>query len=229
MRRKSVDKRLHAIAKVQAILHATRDQLDHHLTRRPAAPCGATFSYRSVLDHLNGELVVVEHRLAETEDAYADDRLRPSCLRQQRDEAASDLYDHQHPTHRLLVSLYRDRRHAALTRPTPRAAPALARQVRVTLSLLRHLECHPPASIAGVEINPPALANALKPRLEKLEALCDALIAACVAVDASRERADLAIATADRVVTWVAHSLEGLYRLAGLDELADRIRVCVRR
>ncbi len=228
MRRKPVDRRLKSITRLRAILRGSRDRLDRRLRRLLAARSDAGFSYRPIVDHLDGELVAVKRRLAEAEDAYALARAQPPTLRQQRDERVIELYDHYDSIRRFLAGVFARRYGTGIADPVPRAAQPLIRHVRLTSSLLRSLKRDSPA-LAGVELDPGALAGELEPRADKLEAVCESLEVACVAVGLDRESADQGLAEADRVASWVARSLEGLYRLAGLDDLADRIRTSARR
>lgn len=138
------------------------------------------------------------------------------------------LHGHYDSTRRLLAGIFRRRYGGGIVDPAPRAARPLIRHVRLTLSLLRSLTRDSPA-LAGVDVDPDTLAGELEPRADRLEAVCDALEEAGAAVHVCRGSADQALADADRVVSWVARSLEGLYRLGGLDELADRIRASARR
>ncbi len=146
--------------------------------------------------------------------------------RQKRDEAAAELGATQDPIRRLLVSLGPE---PTLADPTPRAAPALAREVRRTLDVLERLERHPPSPLPGVHVDPQKLTGRLEPRLAKLDTLCDALIGAEAAGSAAQARADRATADADRVVPCVARGLVAFCRLAGMEELGERIRKLARR
>ncbi len=223
--RKPAARRLKSIARLRSLFRTSREALATALARRSAATGGEAVAYDPLFDHLDAELAAAERHLAAAEDAYHRDRAETSNLRLRRDEAAAELYAHQRPTRRLLLHLGRA---PEIAESTPRAAAALARQTRLTLGLLRHLEGRPQPT-EGVEIHHRALAARLQPRLARLEDLCDALLSARAVTAATCEQADGALAAADRVVPGVARSLEGLYRLAGMDDLAERIRRCVRR
>ncbi len=225
--RKAASRRLESITRLRRILRGSRDQLDRRLRRLLAARSEAGFSYRPIVGHLDGELLTVERRLAEAEDAYGLAQLQPPALRRQRDQQVFELYEYYDSIRRLLAAVFSRRYGTGIADPVPRAAQPLIRHVRLTSSLLRSLKRDSPA-LAGVELDPGALAGELEPRADRLEAVCEALEDAGVAVGLDRESADQALAEAGRVVSWVARSLEGLYRLAGLDELADRIQASAR-
>ncbi len=222
--RKPASRRLKSIARLRALLRTSRRHLDAALARRSAAIGGEPADYGPLFDHLDAELAAAERHLAATEGAYHHDRFEAASLCQRRGEAASELYDHQRPTRRLLVQLVSE---PALGSSTPRDARGLARQTRLTLQVLQRLE-HRPPPVTGVEVHPRALAARLELRLGRLEDLCDALIAVRASTAASCEQADRALATADGTVSCVAGSLEGLCRLAGMDGLAGGIRRCAR-
>ncbi len=226
--RKPARRRLDSITRLRGLLRVSRDQLDLRLRRLLAARSEAGFSYRPIVDHLDDELIAVERRLAEDETAYGAAQLQPPQLRRQRDELATDLHDHYDSTRQLLTGVFSRRYGGGLVEPAPRSAQPLIRHVRLTTSLLRSLTPDSPA-LSGVDLDPGALAGELTPLADRLDAVCTALEEACATVQISRASADQALADADRIVSWVARSLEGLYRLGGLDELAERIRAAARR
>ncbi len=226
--RKPANRRLRSITRLRGILSNSRDHLDRRLRRLLAAGSDAAFSYRRIVDHLDDELAAVQHRLARAEEAYDCAQLQPPALREQRDALAAELYDLYDSTRRLLTSVFARRYGTGIVDPAPRATRPLIRHVRLTSSLLRCLQPDSPM-LAGVTIDPGTLAGELEPSADKLDGLCEALEVARAAVDLSRDCADKAQTEADRVTSWVARSLEGLYRLARLDDLAERIRSAARR
>ncbi len=226
--RKSASRRLASITRLRGIVRASLDDLDRRLCDLLAVRSDETFSFRRIVDHLDGELVAVQDRLAGAEDAYDHAQLQPPKLRERRDELAEELYNRYDSTRRLLAGAFARRYGTAVVEPAPRAAEPLIRHVRLTSSLLHCLRPDS-AVLAGVKIDPAALAGELDPRAEELEAVCEALLTARADVGTRLQGADDALAEADRVVSWVARSLEGFYRLGGLDALADRIRAAARR
>ncbi len=228
MRRKAVTRRLKAAARLHSFILATRDRLDRSLSRRPAAPDGC--SYRPVFDHLLAELVAVERRLGEGEDAYDLARLQLSERRQSRLSAQVELHTRESRIRRFVraTSLYRGGVELRAAGSTPKGGTALVMQVRGTLELLRMLERHSDPD-AVIILDPAVLAGELETVLDKFRSEDARLDDARFAANSRRAKADEAIAEYDRVVPWVARGFESYCQLAGEEELADRVRRIARR
>ena len=226
--RKPTNRRLESIHKLRGILTSSRGDLEDRLGSLLSEQSGVSFSYRQIIDHLEGELIRVETGLSAAEDAYDVGQQLPPQLRRQRKHLAAELHDRYESIRQLLAGAFARRYGTAVTEPAPRSPRPLIRHVRLTSSLLHCLR--PDSAVfGGVEIDPGALAAELDPRAEDLEELCNAVEIACADVINHREQADRALVEADGVVAWVARSLEGFYHLAGLDALAVRIRAAARR
>lgn len=226
--RKTTSRRLESIHKLRGILTSSRSDLEDRLRSLLAEQSGASFSYRQIFDHLEGELIRVETKLTAAEEAYDVGQLLPPELRRQREQLAANLHERYESIRQLLAGAFARRYGTAVTEPAPRSPRPLIRHVRLTSSLLHCLRPDS-AAFGGVEIDPTALAAELDPRAEDLEELCNAIEIANADVVKYRDQADRALVEADGVVTWVARSLEGFYHLAGLEALAERIRVASRR
>ena len=232
MRRKAALERLQAIARLRAVLRSSGDSLACQLARRTAAPGEEGFSYRPVIAHLHAELAAVEQELTAAEDGLADRKSRCSGLRQDQADAACRLYRRQDRTRKLLLALPDGRhhlKHAGLAAAPPQAAPLLIRHAARMVDLLRKLERTAPQPTAGLTLDYRDLADNLTADLDKLRAAFVDVEEARPDVTISRWRANEAIAEADHVLPCVARILENLSRLAGQQDLADRVRSAARR
>ncbi len=198
---------------------------------RRAAPRDASLSYLPFFAYLLAELLDVEDRLTDAEDAYDLDRLRLAECRRERQKATAVLRRSQDRARRFLAAYSGCRGGRDLAPPgsTPRSGPALILHVRRTLAILGALERAAPPQDPAVSFDPGAVALGLEAGLGKLDSENLEIEDARAAADASRCRADDAVAGYDRLVPWVARGLESFCHLAGEPELADRIRSYGRR
>jgi hypothetical protein len=209
MRRKAVVKRLESIARLRLRLKAVRREVDRCLRGRPASP--ADDGTLALLDLCELELIVVERRLADAEDAYAQAKAKATALRRERNQTAAELRDRHEKGRRWVQSVYGDRH---VVDSAPSQPHALARHVRLTLSRLRALGRRPETIFPGVSIDPSFFVADLEPRVEALESVLEQLEAALVGVIVAQEEAERAMAAAGRAVTSVAGLSEALRGLA---------------
>ncbi len=233
MRRIEVSRRLGSVEEVRASLAAHRgrigDQLD---VQHPAAP-ESGFSYQATLDHMDGKLAAVQTQLVGAEDQHVRQLAQIRQLRRRRDDGASDTYEKQIAVRGVLASLYgkdRDFEVAAVSGKTPKSSRALAEQVDQTVKFLRSPEVEVPSSkVAGVGVDFTAMADDLEIGKQRLTEVRAELEQAKKQADATRQTTSRAIEEFDLVFLWAARSLEALFRLAGEQELADRVRTSARR
>ncbi len=150
MPRRAVTKRLDLIRQLRAFLRASGPTLDHHLTRRPAAPGDGTLTYRPLFDHLQAELAAVERRLAGAEDAYDLDQARVPRRREERDQAVHALRDRHSSTRRLLRGL------------RPRRLEAADRSLAAASAAVTGSRCRADQAIAEVDRVAPWIARTLE-------------------------------------------------------------------
>ncbi len=233
MRRIEVSRRLGSVEEVRASLAAHRGRLGDKLdVQRPAAP-ESGFSYQANLDHMDGQLAKVQSQLVDAEDQHVRQMARIRQLRRRRDQGAADTYDKQTAARGILASLYgkdRDFEVAAVSGKTPKSSKALAEQVDQTVKFLRSPEGEVPSSrVAGVGVDFAAMADDLKNGQQQLIEVRADLAQAEKQADGTRQTTARAIENFDVVFLWAARSLEGLFRFAGEQDLADRVRTSVRR
>ncbi len=232
MRRKKVLRRIVSIAEVRASLHTHRKRVGRKVDERPASADADPFS-QAYFDHMDQELATVERDVIKAEDAHVRKLVLIVQARRNTEEVASDLYGKQTSARQVLGGLYgsdRELELAAVSGRTPQAARALAEQVDQTVKMLRNPQGNePPRKVAGVSVDFDVMADDLEGGRKVLRRSRAGLERARKAADGTRILTDEAIAEYDRVFPWVASSLEGLFRLAGEHDLADRIRTSVRR
>ena len=233
MRRIEVSRRFGSAEEVRASLAAHRGLIGDNLdVQRPASP-ETGFSYQVMFDHMEDELAKVESKLVESEDRHVRQLARISELRRRRDEGVAETYDKQTATRGILAALYgkdRDFELAAVSGKTPASSKTLAEQVDQTVKFLRNPEVAEPSSkVAGVGVDLETMADDLENGQKHLVKVRAELVQATKEADGTRQITAQAIKEFDLVFLWIARSLEGLFRLAGEQELADRIRTSVRR
>ncbi len=229
MRRKEVSKRLGSADEVQASLIAHRGRIGDRLeVRYPPLP-DMEFSYQVMFDHMEAYLVDVTRRLVEAEDRHVHQLTQVRQLRSQRNVETTDVYDKQTAVRGILASVYRDQAFAvAVSGSTPPYSKALAEQVDQTAKFLRSPQVNPPTKkVDGVDFS--AMAKDLETGYQRLIQVRAELAEATKIADATRQATYRAIDTFDDLFLWVARSLEGLFRLAGEQELADRVRTSAHR
>ena len=233
MRRVEVSRRLGSVEEVRGSLAAHRGRIDDNLDGQLPASPETGFSYQAMFDHMDAALAKVESELVESEDRHVRRLARISKLRRQRDRGAADTYGKQTAARGILASLYgkdRDFELAAVSGKTPVSSKALVEQIDQTVKFLRRPEVSAPSSkVAGVGIDFVAMADDLESGRKQLIEVRAELVRATKAADGTRQTTARVIKEFDLVFLWIARSLEGLFRLAGEQELADRIRTSVRR
>ncbi len=94
----------------------------------------------------------------------------------------------------------------------------------LAVDVLRALEREPPWPVGGIRVDAGYLADELEDGQRTLEGSLRKLEDAESDVRHARCEANQAFARADRVMSWVAWTMEGLSGLAGEEGLAGRIR-----
>ncbi len=238
MRIKGVTTRIESVAEVRASRSAHGDHIVGKLEQRPALqnalPDGTpALNYRAHFDHLDQELAIVEDGLRSAEDRHVRRKVAVSQLKRQSDELTAKLYSQQTSARQVLAGLYGSEYNfelAAISGKTPQNAGTLAEQVDQSVKLLRQPEAAEPAKkVPGVTFNFEEVATGLEDGLEELRSTSSSLKQARKSADKALVAKQGAMDEYDLVFPWVAHALEGLFRMAGEDELADRIRRSLRR
>ena len=233
MRRKGVSRRQGAATEVRASVQAHRGRVGPKLNRRLPPPDGeATFTYQVYFDHMDGELARVQQRLIVAEDAHQRKLAEGVQLRRESAELTSTVYDKQTAARQVLGGYHGGDRGFEVARvsgPTPQESKPLAEQVDQTAKALRNPPGLLVGRIAGVEIDPEAMADDLESELGALQAVREVYQRTRKETDGTRQTLNAAIAEFDGVFPWVSRSLEALFLLVGERELSERIRTSRRR
>ncbi len=226
MRRRSVNRHLNMIEKLRGGLRARGTELSRRLAERSATPAGESFSHEPMFDLWDAQLADVELQLAEAEDAYVLDKHRVVELRRLRDEAGAELHGEQTRFHRLLrVALDTDvLAMFGIGGAVPQGGYRQVRRAEITAQVVHDLAggCRWP--LAGVGFEPGTVAELLEAGARKLSAALRSVEGARQDRILSHERADKAVAEADRVVPGIARLLESLCALVGEERLVRRMR-----
>jgi hypothetical protein len=190
------------------------------------------FDYRQHMRHLSSHLDMAVDGAVVSEDAHADQEIRGSRLQEERDEVAGRGYDKLISARYGLESLYKRGGFelAFLSGATPGAPRRLVEQLGQSAKLLRQpVVERRDVKVRGFTVDFDEVAD-------DLESEEKALRSALNRVDAAKKKADGTLLAkrkaADvlrRTLGWVGQTTEGLFRLAGEDELAERIRTSTRR
>ncbi len=199
------------------------------------------FNYRRHLDHLLGDLKTVHTGLSAAEDRHQGKLMLLEELHHQREEVGEKLQGVFFKVRHTLETLYsetqrRGRRWrrgfvlASVSGATPRTPRRFLNQVEQTEGFLRKPAVEPPAlALNGVKVDFADLADDLKPLREEYRDLLNAIDRTQKQAEGALEIKNQAIDEYDRVFGWVTRAFESLFSLAGLEELARRIRPSVRR
>ncbi len=178
-------------------------------------------------------LVLLEASGAEvrrTDRAYRRDRVRDRQLRRDRRDHVGQLKEGHRDLRQSFSGTYGDQALplVGLDAPLDRRFLAIREQMQEVVERMLDPELagklpDPRAGQAAIDLE--ALVGARQGELEELEVTMEAIKGMRKRLDASIVTRDEAQSRHRRVYANVARVQEGLYRLAGLDDLADRIRV----
>ena len=195
----------------------------------PAGEGQPAFDYREHMRQLSGELDTAVEAVVASEDTHADQQIKVARALEERDEVAERGFD-------SLLSA----REGAFKRggfemafvsgKTPRAPKRLKEQLGQSCKLLRDPAVEQrELKVKGFNIDLGEMADDLEARWLELSAALDHVDSANKVAEntmlANRETHE----RLRRTIVWVGRTVEGLFHLAGEDELAERIRTSTRR
>ncbi len=203
-------------------------------TSSPAPPGGESgVSYGAVFDDIDGRLATVQEKLVNAEDAHVRQLIQISDMKRSSEESTADLYNRQVAVRRVLAGLFGPDRGfevAAIRGVTPQDLGPLSDQVGLTVKFLKEPAIEVPTSrAAGVVVDYAAMASSLETGLGEIVQIGDQLVRARKASDNTVIAKRQATAEFDALFPWAAQTVEGIFRMAGERELADRIRTSRRR
>ena len=168
--------------------------------------------------------------LSEVEQAYVQEQSDDPAARTTRDDATAELYTVIGEARGYCTTAFGAETTAAygFRGPTPQGPKPLAEYARTIVGLLRATPAQKQARF-GTTVDTERIADEIDPSLALLEA-------ALAQVETEERELQSALTTRDRqLATWtttyqsVAAMLMGMHRLAGLEELADRVKPTERR
>ena len=206
--------------------------LDGRRSLPPPAEGEPGFTYQGLFDLLDEELATVQQGLVEAEDDHLRKKIQVAQLRTTGEDLTATLYDQQVAARRAIAAAFGTDRSfevAAVSGDTPRELWGLVDQVDQTVKILQEPAAELPEVIVEGGVNLATFADQLHIGLRELRKTGAGLERARKAAGESLIVRNQAIAEFNAVFPPVARTLEGLFRLAGENELAERIRTSARR
>ncbi len=204
------------------------------------APRHLTLEEGQTPPDFQGTMFALKHELADSRQSLAAadnqhvEKLRKIVkLRRERDKLIPALYGHFAATRQTVEQLFGKGNSfevAGIDGPTAQKPKKLLRQTGFLTEHLENPELELPAvEIEGFEIHPERVARGLKAKSGRLEEVFGALRVLRREAQESRKVKVQKLKEHQRTFLWTARTLEGFYRLAGEDELADLIRPSIRQ
>lgn len=207
--------------------------ISEHVARHSRANETQVTDYRAVFADLGHELQQARREMLLANTVHLGQLAVIVDLQKRRDGLFEGLFSRYFKARHTLETNYgrlQGFEVLAVSGDTPRDPTGLIQQVRQTVEFLRRPKVElPPLDLDGVLIEPGPMATQLGAQADELET---------VLVDIDRERKNAqttrkakndAIAAFDRLYRWVGQALETYFRLAGMHELAERVRPSGRR
>ncbi len=191
------------------------------------------FNYRDLFQDVGARIASVQEQLVDAEDAHVRNQIQISDLKREGERLNVALYDEQVSVRRILEGAYGSGRGfelAAVKGSTPQGLDNLSDQVDQTVKLLRDPAIEAPSVKAGgVAIDFAAMAESLETGRAEIVRVGELLASARKAADQTVIEKRKATAAFDAVFPWAAQTVEGVFRMAGERDLADRIRTARQR
>ncbi|MCP3959129.1 MAG: hypothetical protein GY719_14865 [bacterium] len=207
--------------------------LNDHFAPDPVVDGQAVTNYRTVFADLGSELRKARQTMLSANTTHLGQLALIVDLRKQRDGLQEVLFDRYFKARHTIETLYGKSQGfelLAVSGETPRDPTGLVNQVRETVEFLHEPKVEVSApDLDGVQIDLSTIATQLGSGADELDT-------ALVAIDRERKNGQTtrkakndAIAEFDRRYLWVGRALETYFNLAGMFELAERVRPSTRR
>ncbi len=182
---------------------------------------------------LRDVLATSRQNLGELDNQHVESLRKFLEKRAERDGHAVRVYGTLGVVHRTMADLFEPDSIfvlAGIETPISRYADQLLKQSDLAIERLKSPDMVlPPAQVEGIQVDPKTLVEGLESKVEQLRASHTELVDRRRAVQRSRQRKNAALEEHDRTFLWTARTLEGYYRLAGEDKLAQEIRPSTHR
>ena len=193
---------------------------------------GQEMPFATQLELFRKKLILGRDRMTETDRAYRDQRARESLFRAKRDGRVKEVNADVVGLRRAFTGIYGDDKIAefGFARRVPQQPGELLEQ---TSHLVARL-VDPDLDLSGARFSEfrfevPELASQLAGSVDALRLSVDDLAREERRTEAMKLAKDDALAEYNRWFLWIARTVESLCRLAGLDEVAKRVRPSSRR
>lgn len=220
---------------INVAINSDGDRVGGLLNERYSTPVSEgepAFDYRQHMRQLPRQLGSALEGVITAEDDHSEQLIRVSRAQDERNEITTRSYDKLVAARQGLEGLYKSGGFelAFLSGKTPQVPKKLCEQLGQSVKLLEQPAVEwRDSKVKGFNINRDEMAADLKSEwtalVDVLDLVADAKKAAEVTLLAKREATD----ELSRTVIWVGRTAEGLFHLAGEDELAKRIRTSARR
>ena len=208
------------------------DRLDvKHAARRAEGEPGTDYHALMEVD-LRGDLSDAVGKMVAANTVHLGQLAVVNGLQEQRDAQKVELVDtfiqarhaveHLHGVHRGFQAV-------GVTGPTLRDPAGLMKQVRETVDFFEAPKVPLAIRLDGVQVDLPAVARQLSAGATGLQATITEVARAQKQAEETRLAKNDAIDEYDHVYLYVGRTLEGLFHLAGMHELAERVRPSTRR
>ncbi len=171
--------------------------------------------------------------LGEVDNRHVEQLRKIVGLRRERDQLIPSLYHHFAATRQTVEQLFGKGNSfeiAGIDGPTAQKPNKLLRQAAFAIQRFEQPELKLPAvEIEGFEIHPESVARGLRAKADRLEGVFGDLRVLRREAQESRKVKNRRLEEHQKTFLWTARALEGFYRLAGENELADLIRPSTRR
>ncbi len=183
------------------------------------------------LKRLQEVLSVARDLLLESERGLRDQKAKTGKFRKSRDEAFKALNPHVKGIKDIFRGACGDTEATDLgfSLRMPERAADLQEQAEHLVDRLSSPQELPVIRYRGVDLDPAAVVEEMRPLVERLGVALEELTREERQSEAMKIAKDEAIAAYDRSFLWAAGSAESLFKLAGLPEIAKRVRPSSRR
>ncbi len=224
----SIDARLRKFGVVDAAVETHgADGADALNARFTAGDGEPAVDYHIIFANLGGELRSARDAMITANDAHVGVLARIVGLRKERDtlnKELSRIFKKARHTLENLAEPDQGFELLAVSGRSPRDPTGLVRQVRVTVGFLATPKAALPDPGLGITVDLTTMAARLGTDADGLDAVLTTLDRERKVAQATRQAKNDAIAAYDRTFRYVTSTLVGFFHLAGLHELAERVR-----
>lgn len=193
---------------------------------------GTTMPFASLLEILKKDLVAARERLVDLDRTLRDERVEDDEQRELRDRALEELSDGVIALREAFRSTYGTEKLGVFgfAIQTPRLPEELLEQATHLVTRLSDPEIElPEPRFPGLGVDPATMAATLEPMTERVREAFEGVSRETRETESLKVAKDRALAEYNASFLWIARTVESLFRLAGLEELADRVRPSARR